>query len=216
VNIGTDVDEKPKQTVVVAPSFETALGITPPAPEPGAPHRLHRARREARRAGAAPQPKFTKPEEVAAAKATIEAIAKVVRDPKLAPDAEGAAERRGPEEARRGREGQALGRQLTMYPDIGKLTDAQLVLVVREATAVYNALTIAIPRVIVLPKGVVRAGFRDFSLDLSSFRLQPVSQEILVRHLESGSRARHRRAPGASTRSGLRTTSCAASSTSTT
>jgi type III restriction enzyme len=60
------------------------------------------------------------------------------------------------------------------------------VLVVREATAVYNALTIAIPRVIVLPKGVVRAGFRDFSLDLSSFRLQPVSQEILVRHLESG------------------------------
>ncbi len=43
-----------------------------------------------------------------------------------------------------------------------------------------------IPRVIVLPKGVMRAGFRDFSLDLSSFRLQPVSQEILVRHLESG------------------------------
>ncbi len=40
------------------------------------------------------------------------------------------------------------GGQLTMYPDIGKLTDAHLVLVVREATAIYNALTIAIPRVI--------------------------------------------------------------------
>jgi type III restriction enzyme len=42
VNIGTDVDEKPKQTVVVAVEFETALGITSAAPET-ALHQRHQA-----------------------------------------------------------------------------------------------------------------------------------------------------------------------------
>jgi type III restriction enzyme len=178
LNIGTDVDEKPKQTVVVAPSFETALGITQPTPEttpaPTAP------------TAPAPQPKFTKPEEVAAAKATIEAITKVVRDPQLAPSPKALQSDEVQKKLVEVVKDKLSGGQLTLYPDLSKLTDDKLVWVVREATAVYNALTIAIPRVIVLPKGVVRAGFRDFSLDLSSFRLQPVSQEILVRHLESG------------------------------
>ena len=177
VNIGTDVDEKPKQTVVVAPSAPEGAPA-PAAPSPGV--------KPAASAPAAP-PKFTKPEEVAAAKATIEAIAKVVRDPKLAPSPKALQSDEVQKKLVEVVKDKLSGGQLTMYPDIGKLSDAQLVLVVREATAVYNALTIAIPRVIVLPKGVVRAGFRDFSLDLSSFRLQPVSQEILVRHLESGS-----------------------------
>src|SRR5207244_10598862 len=68
------------------------------------------------------------------------------------------------------------------------LSEKEVVFVVREATAIYVAHTIAIPRVIVVPKGVVRAGFRDFTLDLSSLRLQPVSQEILVQHLNSDTR----------------------------
>ena len=186
VNIGIDVDETPKQTVVVAPSFETALGITPAAPETGAAPAAPSP--GVKPAAPAPvlQPKFTKPEEVAAAKATIEAIAKVVRDPQLAPTPKALQSDEVQEKLVEVVKDKLSGGQLTMYADIGKLTDAQLVLVVREATAVYNALTIAIPRVIVLPKGEVRAGFRDFSLNLSSFRLQPVSQEILVRHLESG------------------------------
>lgn len=187
VNIGTDVDETPKQTVVVAPSFETALGIAPPTPEETAISGVPRPGMKPAASPPALAPKFTKPEEVAAAKATIEAIAKVVRDPRLAPSPKALQSDDVQKKLVEVVKDKLSGGQLTMYPDIGKLSDAQLVLVVREATAVYNALTIAIPRVIVLPKGVVRAGFRDFSLDLSSFRLQPVSQEILVRHLESGS-----------------------------
>lgn len=186
VNIGTDVDEKPKQTVVVVPSFETALGITPPAPEGApAPATPSPGVKPAAPAPAAP-PKFTKPEEVAAAKATIEAIAKVVRDPQVAPSPKALQSDEVQKKLVEAVKDKLSGGQLTLYPDLSKLTDDKLVWVVREATAIYNALTIAIPRVIVLPKGVVRAGFRDFSLDLSSFRLQPVSQEILVRHLESG------------------------------
>ncbi|MFZ0256153.1 MAG: hypothetical protein WAN46_11010 [Gammaproteobacteria bacterium] len=75
--------------------------------------------------------------------------------------------------------------QLTMYP---KIDEKALVSMVREATAIYVTHTIAIPRVVVLPKGVVRAGFNEFSLDLSSFRLQPVSREILVQHLTNDTR----------------------------
>jgi len=183
VNIGTDVDEKPKQTVVVAPSFETALGIAQPTPETTPAPTGSSPGVKPATPTPAPQPKFTKPEEVAAAKATVDAIAKIVRDPQIVP---GPAALQSPEVQQKLVEAvkeKTTGGQLTLYP---KLTDDNLVMVVREATAIYVALTIAIPRVIVLPKGVMRAGFRDFSLDLSSLRLQPVSQEILVRHLESG------------------------------
>jgi type III restriction enzyme len=186
LNIGTDVDERPRQTVVVAPSFETALGITPPTPAPATPTAPSPGVKPATPAPAQ-QPTFTKPEEVAAAKATIEAIAKVVRDPQIAPSPKALQSDEVQKQLVEAVKDKLSGGQLTLYPDLSKLTDDKLVWVVREATAVYNALTIAIPRVIVLPKGVVRAGFRDFSLNLSSFRLQPVSQEILVRHLESGS-----------------------------
>ena len=184
VNIGTDVDDIPKQTVVIEPSFATALGIAEPtpggAPAPGgAPGAVAPA--------PAPTPKFTKPEEVAAVKATIEAIAKLARDPHLAPSPKALQSDEVQEKLVEEVKNRLSGSQVPLYPDLGELTRERLVWVVREATAVYNALTIAIPRVIVLPKGIVRAGFRDFSLDLSSFRLQPVSQEILVRYLEGGS-----------------------------
>ncbi len=186
VTIGTDVDEKPKQTVVVAPTFEAALGITQPPSEAAAtPAPLVPG---AKPLPPAPEPKFKKPEEVAIAKATLEAIAKVVRDPQLVP---GPKALQSPEVQKKlvevVKEKTTAG-QLALYPDLSKLTDDKLVSIVREATAVYVAHTIAIPRVIVLPKGVVRAGYRDFTLDLSSFRLQPVSQEILVQHLNSDTR----------------------------
>ncbi len=185
VNIGTDVDEKPKQTVVVAPTLETALRITPPAgeaaPAPAAPS-------TGAKSPTAAEPKFKQPEEVAAAKATLEAIAKVVRDPQLVPGPKALQSDEVQEKLVEVVKERISDGRLTLYPDLSKLTDDRLVWVVREATTVFVAHTIAVPRVIVLPKGVVRAGFRDFTLDLSSFRLQPVSQEILVQHLNSDTR----------------------------
>ncbi|NOK07927.1 DEAD/DEAH box helicase family protein [Corallococcus exercitus] len=183
VNIGEDIEETPKQTVVVAPTFETLLGIPQPASEPSEVSATPSA--AAKPMTLAPEPKFKKPEEAAAAKLTLDAIAKVVRDPQLVP---------GPKALQSEEVQKTLvaevaqkqnGGQLTMYQT---LSEKELVLVVREATAIYVAHTIAIPRVIVLPKGVVRAGFHDFTLDLSLFRLQPVSQEIMVQHLNSDTR----------------------------
>lgn len=174
VLIGKDIDTKPKQTVVVAPAFETLLGVTPSTPTP---------------TGVTPAaPTFTKPEEVAAAKATLQAIATVVRDPKLVPGPTALQSAEVQKKLVDAVKDQLGSAQLSLLPDPGKLTEERLGEVVREATAVYAAHTIAIPRVIVLPQGAVRAGFRDFSLDLSSLRPQPVSEQIIVQHLNSGTR----------------------------
>jgi len=39
-----------------------------------------------------------------------------------------------------------------------------------------------------VPQGIVEAGFHDFTLDLSTLRLQPVAKEILIQHLTSDER----------------------------
>lgn len=186
LNIGTDVEETPKQTVVVAPTLETALGIAPAIS--AAPEVPTATSIGGELPPPAAEPKFKEPGDVAAAKATLDAIAKVVRDSQFVP---GPNALQSPEVQKRlveaVKENATVG-QLTLYPDLSKITEDKLVRIVRDVTAVYIALTIAIPRVIVLPRGVVRAGFHDFALDLSSFRLQPVSQEILVQHLHNDTR----------------------------
>jgi type III restriction enzyme len=185
INIGVDVPERPKQTVVISPVFETMLGITQQPVQAGQPGEAPGAGVAPNPAARAPAPRFRRPEEVAAAKLALDAIAKVARDPKLVPGTKALQT----EDVQKRLVAEVTDKvnlgQLSMYPE---LSHKDLVFVVREATAIYVAHTIAIPRVIVLPKGVVRAGFRDFTLDLSSFRLQPVSQEILVQHLASDTR----------------------------
>lgn len=185
IKIGVDIPETPKQTMLVAPVLETMLGITLQPLQAGQPGEPVAAGVAPRVATPVPEARFKKPEEVAAAKLALEAIARIARDPKTVP---------GPkslqtEDVQRRLVADVTEKinsgQLSMYPE---LSHKNLAFVVREATAIYVTHTIAIPRVIVLPKGVVRAGFRDFTLDLSSFRLQPVSQEILVQHLASDTR----------------------------
>lgn len=71
---------------------------------------------------------------------------------------------------------------LTDVPDIQTI--------VKEATAVYIAGSIDIPRIVVLPKGNLTCGFDEFELDLSGVNLQPVSREILIHHLRTNERER--------------------------
>jgi type III restriction enzyme len=59
-----------------------------------------------------------------------------------------------------------------------------------------NELSIDIPRINVVPRGVARAGYQDFDLDCRAIRLQPVSQEILIQHLQSNERFRLRSGDG--------------------
>jgi type III restriction enzyme len=55
--------------------------------------------------------------------------------------------------------------------------------VVAKTVDLYVESTIDIPKIIVLPKGEVTAGYGDFDLDLKGVHLQPVAKDILIAHL---------------------------------
>jgi type III restriction enzyme len=50
--------------------------------------------------------------------------------------------------------------------------------------------SIDIPRIVVVPKGEVTTGYRDFVLDLKGVHLQPVAKDILIAHLNDRLRYR--------------------------
>ena len=57
--------------------------------------------------------------------------------------------------------------------------------VVAKTTEIVVQQTIDIPRIAVVPKGVVTTGFRSFSLDVSQLRLQPGEREIVGQMLRT-------------------------------
>ena len=189
VQIDNDAGGRPKQTVTVPPSYSVALGIAVASSNGGASPSAH-PDQETAGAGATSVPLFVKEEEIAAATATIAAITRLVRDPKVAPTP---ASLQRPEVQLRLLEdvrSRLSGSQLAVHPELGLMTDRQLAHIVCEVTAVFATKTIAIPRVMVLPQGEVRTGVQDFTLDLSGIRFSPVAQSILIQHLNSDFRER--------------------------
>lgn len=177
LHLGEDIADKPRQSVVVRPVFETiltgALAVESGTSPGSAVSAMLRP---------AVAPRFETPEEVAAAGLAIEAIRKATRDVVAVP---GTKALETPEVQQRLAD--EVKKQLgfggpRLFPQIDP---SRLVSIVRETTAVYLSNTIAIPRVIVLPSGDVRAGFDKFQLDLSSMRLQPVADEILIQNLSN-------------------------------
>lgn len=88
----------------------------------------------------------------------------------------------------------ALGAQVALdgLADAPSEADVEAVVeqVVAQITQAVAETTVSLPRVVVMPKGTATAGFRDFDLDLSGIRLQPVAQNVLVQHLQSGTQHR--------------------------
>lgn len=62
--------------------------------------------------------------------------------------------------------------------------------VVQRVTDLHIELSIDIPRIIVVPKGEVTCGYRDFDLDLRNVRYQPVETDILIQHLHDNQQYR--------------------------
>ena len=55
--------------------------------------------------------------------------------------------------------------------------------VVSKAIDLFIENSIDIPKIVVVPKGEVKAGYRDFDLDLRGVHQQPVAKDILIAHL---------------------------------
>ena len=196
VEIGTDIPEGGKRTVVVRPRLEAALGLPTPMGSSGASPEW--PARSAPSSAAAGAPSLRTPEEQATVKLTLDAIGKAIRDPKLVPGPSALTSPAVQAKLVEVVSQKVSGGQLALDPALAgaALDPVKLAAVVRETTNTYVQYTIAIPRVTVVPKGLVRAGFKPFTLDLSSFHLQPMSHDILVQHLASNES--HRIGAGAS------------------
>jgi type III restriction enzyme len=59
--------------------------------------------------------------------------------------------------------------------------------IVSQTAKLVEQQTIDIPRILVVPKGEVKSGYHPFKLDLSTINYPPVSDEIWVQYLTSGS-----------------------------
>ncbi|HZI85806.1 MAG TPA: DEAD/DEAH box helicase family protein [Pyrinomonadaceae bacterium] len=129
------------------------------------------------------QPVFTKPEEQKVAQITCDVIRELENQPtKVAslaqltkPDIQAEITREVTERwtpAQLGLEG------VVEVPDIAAI--------VAKTIAVTAQQTINIPRILVVPQGEVRSGFKEFRLDLSNVNYQPISNELWQQELRTG------------------------------
>ncbi len=165
-----DVGQK-TTTVVSQSQLATRLGLTP----------AH-ATSSTTVAGQDQTPVFTKPEEQKLAQITYEVIRTLENQPQTLPTIEylkkpeiQAAIVRAVEEQHQPAplELEGLGEQ----PDIAA--------VVAKTVEWVTQQTIDIPRILVVPKGEMKSGFKPFTLDLSALKYPAVSDELWIQHLRT-------------------------------
>ncbi|MGH8526959.1 MAG: type III restriction endonuclease subunit R, partial [Gammaproteobacteria bacterium] len=127
-------------------------------------------------------PVFTKPEEQKLAQIAWEVIRKMENQPQAVPTVEHlknpeiqAAIVQAVEEQQRPAQLELEG--VTEKPDIAAVVAKTVELVMRQ--------TIDIPRILVVPKGEVKSGFKPFTLTLDTLKYGAVSEELWIRHLRT-------------------------------
>jgi type III restriction enzyme len=157
-------------TLVSRPTLSEKLGLTP-----------DRVTANTRLAGGDETPEFSSPEELNVAQAAWEVIRGMANQPQNLPSM---SHLKKPEiqaaivravEARR-------PKQMTLegFPETVDIA----AVVSRTSDLVVNR-SIEIPRILVVPKGEVKTGFRSFTLDLSALNYPPVSDELWIQHLRT-------------------------------
>ncbi len=173
VVIGRDIPEAGRKAVEVKSAFEHAIsGGTVPA-RPAAPGQPAAEQRTL----------FEKPEEQAVAKATYQVIKQYERlkgSDQLQDTAVQAEIVQKVQEIVRPAQGVLEG--ITEVVNVAK--------VVLETTELYRALSIDVPKIVVVPKGEVTCGYEDFDLEAGNINLQPVAQDILIQYLHENQRYR--------------------------
>jgi type III restriction enzyme len=138
--------------------------------------------------GAAPsaqKPLFAEPEEQKVAQTTLEVLREFERLPS-------SADLKKPDVLKKivERVTEAIRPAQAALPGIREEVD--IARIVEQTVDLRNELSIDIPRIVVVPRGDAKAGFKDFVLETKSIRLQPVTQEILIQHLQNNERFRLR------------------------
>ena len=133
-------------------------------------------------AGQDEPPAFTQPEEQRLARIAYEVIHKLENQPQAVPTIEHlkkpeiqAAIVKVVEEQRAPAQGELEG--VIEKPDIATVVAKTVDLVTQQ--------TIAIPRILVVPKGEVKSGFKPFTLKLDTLKYPAVSNELWIQHLRT-------------------------------
>jgi len=167
VVIGKDIPEAGKRAVTVESEFEKV--ISSPTPKTGS--------------------LFEKPEEQEVAKTAFQVMRQYER-------------LRGSDELQREDIQKEIVKKVgeIARPKLGILYDSlgedKIATVVKETLELYRELSIDIPKIVVVPKGEVAAGYEDFDLDTRNINLQPEAQNILIQHLHDRQRYKLRDGSG--------------------
>ena len=136
-------------------------------------------------AGQDVSPVFSRPEEQKVAQIAYEVIRKLENQPSVVPTMAHlskpevqAAIVKAVKEQHRPVQGELEG--VTGQPDFAAVVAKTVELVTQQ--------TIDIPRILVVPKGEVKAGFKPFTLKLDSLKYPAVSDELWVQHLRTNER----------------------------
>lgn len=159
-------------TVVAAPTILGSLGLQTAQTAEGA-----------QSAGPAPAPAFLDPEDMRVARLAYDAFRKLAREPDKVPSVSYLSRPEVQEQVVREVRAQYQAPQLELAGMAKPQPDMAAVI---AATAKLMAdRTIDIPRITVMPKGEVKAGFKPFSLDLSGMRYPAPSDELWAKHLRT-------------------------------
>lgn len=159
-------------TVLSAPTILGSLGLQTAQTADGAAS-----------AGPTPEPAFADADEMRVARLAYDAFRKLAREPDKVPSV--AYLSRPEVQERIVREVRSQYQPAQMELD-GVAKPAPDMAAVIAATAKLMAdRTIDIPRITVMPKGEVKAGFKSFSLNLSGMRYPAPSEELWAKHLRT-------------------------------
>jgi len=159
-------------TIVSQPQIATQLGIKPT-----------NTTDSTKVAGQEVQPVFTKPEEQKVAQIAYDVIRQLENQPTFVPTLAHlskpevqAAIVKAVQEQHRPSQMELEG--ISEQPDFAAIVAKTVELVTQQ--------TIEIPRILVVPKGEVKAGFKPFTLKLDTLKYPAVSAELWIQHLRTG------------------------------
>jgi type III restriction enzyme len=159
-------------TVLSAPTILGSLGLQTAQTAEGAAS-----------AGLAPTPAFADPDEMRVARLAYDAFRKLAREPDKVPSVSYLSRPEVQERIVREVRNQYQPAQMELE---GVAKPAPDMAAVIAATAKLMAdRTIDIPRITVMPKGEVKAGFKLFTLELSGMRYPAPSEELWAKHLRT-------------------------------
>jgi len=128
-------------------------------------------------------PMFTEPEDQRVARIAYEVIRKMENQPDKLPSSTHLKNKKVQAEIRKAVEEVYRPPQMELE---GVVEKPDVASIVAKTTEIVVQQTIDVPRILVVPKGEVRSGYKPFPLDLGGMHFQPPSDDLWLQYLRTG------------------------------